>query len=74
MAGKGAPEGNRYAAKGDTGRTISLYLKAEDVALLRLVLEQNGKKPTDQNCVELAKRAALAGINRLLLPLKDVEI
>jgi len=43
MAGTGAPEGNQYAKKGDTGKTISLYLKAEDMALLRLVLQQHEK-------------------------------
>lgn len=72
--GKGAPEGNTYAKKGDTGRTISLYLKSEDMALLRIVLQQRGKEPTDQECIDLAKKSAHAGINRLLLPVKDVDM
>ncbi len=74
MAGTGAPEGNTYAKKADTGKTISLYIKAEDMALLRMILQQYGQEPTDQNCVDLAKKAAITGIYRLLLPMKDVEI
>lgn len=42
--------------------------------LLRLVLQQHGKEPTDKECRKLARKAAQAGINRLLLPVKDVEI
>jgi hypothetical protein len=74
MAGKGAPEGNTYAKKEDTGKPLTLYLKAEDMELLRVVLQQSGKEPTDKECRKLARKAAHAGINRLLLPVKDVEI
>src|SRR6266550_2225774 len=73
MAGSGAPEGNTYAKKADTGKTISLYIKADDMTLLRLVLQQYGQEPTDQNCIELAKKAALTGIYRLLSPMKESE-
>ncbi len=74
MSGTGAPEGNQYAKKADTGKTISLYIKAEDMALLRLILQQYGQEPTSQNCIEQAKKAALSGIYRLLLPMKESEI
>jgi hypothetical protein len=68
MAGKGAPKENKYAQKEDEGKTISIYLKAEDMELLRLVLIQNHEEPTDGACVSLAKKAAKNGINGLLLP------
>ena len=70
MAGKGAPEGNQYAKKEDTGRTISLYLSAEDMKLLHYVLEQHHLDSSDAACVVLARQAAKSGINSLLLPRK----
>ena len=75
MAGKGAPKGNQYASHaGGTGKTISLYLSAEDMKLLRLVLTDYHKETSDAACIKLAKQAAKAGINRLLLPKKDEEV
>jgi hypothetical protein len=68
MVGKGAPKGNKYAQKERTGKTISLYLSAEDMDLLRLVQTQHHADTSDEACVTLAKKAAKSGVNALLLP------
>ena len=67
MAGKGAPEKNTYAKKDEPGKTISLYLNADDMALLRQVLGEHKQDTSDNECVKLAKKAAKTGINRLLI-------
>ena len=72
MSGKGAPKGNAYAKKSeDRGRTISLYLAGEDIAMLRLILQDRGEDDSDQKCIELAKMAAKSGIYQLLIAKKS---
>lgn len=71
MAGTGAPKGNQYAKKGDTGRTISLYLSGEDMAIIRQILEDRGEDSSDQKCIEMAKMAAKSGIYQLVIAKKS---
>lgn len=68
MAGKGAPEGNQYAKKKNTGHKIGMYLSAEDLQLLRFVQEKHGQDTSDAACYDLARKAAKMGINMLLRP------
>lgn len=64
----GAKQGNQNARKVVTGKAFTTYLSAEDMELLRAVLQQHGLPDNDNECVKLARRAAKTGINRLLLP------
>lgn len=69
MAGKGAPAGNTNAKKETTGRRLVVYLTADDIQLLRYVLEKYGHDDlSDSACLDLARKAAKAGINNLLNP------
>jgi hypothetical protein len=45
MAGKGAPHGNRYAAKEGEGAGISIYLSQRDIAFLQRMLQERGEDP-----------------------------
>lgn len=71
MAGKGAPHGNQYAKKEDRGKTISLYVSGEDMALIRQILEAHDLPSSDADCVKLAKKAATSGIYQLVLAKKS---
>lgn len=69
MAGKGAPTGNKNAKKEATGRRLVVYLSADDLSLLRYVLQKYGHEDfSDTACLDLARKAAKTGINNLLNP------
>jgi hypothetical protein len=69
MADRGAPQGNQNARKETTGHRLVIYLSAEDIKLLRFVLEKHGHEDTsDAACDELARSAAKMGVNLLLQP------
>lgn len=71
MTGKGAPQGNQYACKEDTGRTISLYLSGDDIAIIRQILQDRGEDASDKSCVRIAKQAAKSGIYQLVIAKKS---
>lgn len=64
----GAKQGNQNARKVVTGKAFTTYLSAEDMELLRAVLQRHDMPDNDNECVKLARKAAKTGINRLLLP------
>ncbi|MEO6891586.1 MAG: hypothetical protein ABI324_21570 [Ktedonobacteraceae bacterium] len=66
MPNKGAPAGNSYAKKG-RGHTITLYLKSEDMDLLRYVQQVHNLPDDDAACIDLARKAAKRGVNALLV-------
>lgn len=69
MADRGAPTGNKNAKKEATGRRLIVYLTADDLQLLRYVLQKYGHDDvSDAACLDLARKAAKAGINNLLNP------
>lgn len=69
MADRGAPKGNQNARKETAGRKLVVYLTAEDIKLLRFILEKHGHEDlSDAACNELARSAAKMGINLLLNP------
>ncbi len=74
MSGKGAPKGNKYAAKESTGKPLTLYLTSEDMELLRIVQTQHNQDTSDKACRKLARKAAKSGINALLLPHRYDEV
>lgn len=74
MVGKGAPKGNRYAAKEDRGVTISLYLSATDIAFLRRYLAERDEPYSNADCVKAAKRFAKNGVYREIKSVMDAEI
>lgn len=71
MAGKGAPHGNQYAKKESAGRTISLYLSGEDLAIIRQILQDRGEDASEQACVKIAKQAAMSGVYQLVIAKKS---
>lgn len=68
---RGAPKNNQYAKKDQAGKTMSLYLAGEDMAILRQILQDRGKDSSVQKCVELAKMAAKSGIYQLVIAKKS---
>lgn len=73
MTGKGAPQGNQYARKGDTGKTISLYLSGDDMTIIRQILVDRGEDASDAACVSLAKKAAKSGVYQLVIAKKSED-
>lgn len=65
---KGAPKGNTNARKETTGRRLVVYLTADELSLLRYVQEKHEGDTSDSACLDLARKAAKAGINNLLNP------
>lgn len=62
---RGAPAGNRNAAKPQPGMMIRLYLNAGDIALLDAIIAEDGDAPpTDKERANLARILAYEGIRQ----------
>lgn len=62
---RGAPAGNRNAAKPQRGMMIRLYLNAADLAILNAIIAQDGPDPpTDEDRKLLARLLAQQGIRQ----------
>lgn len=72
MAGKGAPEGNQYAAKEGEGAGISIYLSLRDIAFLQKMLQDHGENPEQWR--KFARRYAKQGIYSQIKAYMDAEI
>lgn len=73
MAGKGAPHGNRYAAKeGEKGFALTLSLTSEDVTFLMRKLRAEGKDLSKLR--KYARQYAKDGIYNQIKAYMDAEI
>jgi hypothetical protein len=72
MTGKGAPKGNRYAAKSGKGKGITIYLSQGDIALLQKALRAQDKNPEQWS--KFAHEYAKNGIYREIKAYMDAEI
>jgi predicted Zn-dependent protease len=71
VAGKGAPQGNQYAAKGE-GAGISIYLSQRDIAFLERLLQDRGDDPAKWR--KFARQYAKQGIYSKIKAYMDAEI
>ena len=72
MAGKGAPVGNKYAAKEGEGAGVSIYLSLRDIAFLQRMLQERGEDPAKWR--KFARKFAKNGIYREIKAYMDAEI
>lgn len=53
------------------GKTFSLYISGNDLAIIHQVLQDRGEDASESACIRLAKMAAKNGIYQLLLAKKS---
>lgn len=74
MAKKGATEGNTYAAKEGTGKTVSLYLSPDVLPAIEKRRKERGERDISESaCIKEAKTYALDGIKDRIGPAPELD-